>query len=447
MKSEGLDQIVIDTFAYYYEKVVSGETGSIPESDIRPLNPDETVNADELSRYSDSGKKAIKHTVMIVLNGGLGTSMGLQGPKSLIEAKNGKTFLDLKVSHAEDLDLRLCLMNSFNTHQATLDAIVKLKPSIEPIYFLQNKFPKILRDGLAPASWPQNPALEWNPPGHGDIYTALESTGTLRILQEKGIHYAFICNADNLGATVCESLLGYFAEENIPFMMEISQRGPLDTKGGHLARLHNGRLLLREISQCPKDDLETFQNIKYHQFFNANSIWVNLIALNRIIEKEQMIPLPVILNPKQLDPREDSSPPVYHIETAMGSAISMFERAKAVRVGGNRFIPVKTCNDLLVRRSDRFILTNENKIIPNPKTKLPEIYVNLDSKYYGKIDLFDQRFPEGVPSLSQCESLTIIGDVRFESNVKIIGNVTIRNDGLDQATIKKGEIINHSIAF
>ena len=75
------------------------------------------------------------------------------------------------------------------------------------------------------------------------------------------------------------------------------------------------------------------------------------------------------------------------------------------------------------------------------------ITVNLDPEYYGKIDLFDQRFPEETPSLSQCESLTIKGDVRFESNVKIIGNVTIRNDRSDQAVIKEGTIIDKDLSL
>ena len=32
---------------------------------------------------------------------------------------------------------------------------------------------------LAPASWPKNQELEWNPPGHGDIYTAMTTSGIL----------------------------------------------------------------------------------------------------------------------------------------------------------------------------------------------------------------------------------------------------------------------------
>jgi UTP--glucose-1-phosphate uridylyltransferase len=445
MENEGLDQLVIDTFAYYYEQIIRGETGYVRERDIRPINPDDVEDAEHLDHFFDAGKKALPHAVMIILNGGLGTSMGLQNPKSLIKAKNGKSFLEIKLAQAEHLGVSVCFMDSFNTHQATLEAISKNKPTLSPIHFLQNKFPKVLRDGLAPASWPQNPTLEWNPPGHGDIYTALQSTGTLEKLLDQDIRYAYICNSDNLGATLDESLLGYFVEGDIPFMMEISKRGPLDTKGGHLARLENDRLILREIAQCPKEDVDIFQDIKYHRFFNTNSIWIHLKALHRLIKQDGLVQLPMILNPKPLDPRNENSPPIYHIETAMGSAIFMFDNAKAVKVGKNRFLPVKTCNDLLARRSDRFLLGKDHKVILNPEIENLMITINLDPKYYGKIDLFDQRFPEGIPSLTQCESLTIKGDVRFESNVTIIGNVTIRNDGSDQAVIKERTIISDDL--
>lgn len=445
MKTEGLDQLVIDTFAYYYEKIVKGETGYVGEQDIHPINPEEVDDAQHLDHFFNAGKSAMPHAVMIILNGGLGTSMGLEVPKSLIDAKDGKSFLEIKLAHAEHLGVSVCFMDSFNTHEATLEAIEKINPAVSPIHFLQNKFPKILRDGLAPASWPQNPTLEWNPPGHGDIYTALHSTGTLENLLDQDIRYAYICNSDNLGATLDESLLGYFVQGKVPFMMEISQRGPLDKKGGHLACLEDDRLILREIAQCPKEDVATFQDIKYHRYFNTNSVWINLKALHRLIKQDGLVQLPMILNPKPLDPRNENSPPIYHIETAMGSAISMFDDAKAVRVGKNRFLPVKTCNDLLSRRSDRFLLGKDHKVILNPEIKNLMITINLDPKYYGKIDLFHQRFSEGVPSLSQCESLTIKGDVRFESNVTIIGNVTIRNDGSDQAVIKDGSIISDDI--
>jgi len=173
----------------------------------------------------------LSKTVRIVLNGGLGTSMGLVGPKSLLKVKHGRSFLEILLRQAERSNSRLALMNSFNTHTATLAALDTLKPSQPPLCFLQHKFPKILQGALAPVSWPANRELEWNPPGHGDVYAALYASGMLQKLLDEGVRHAFICNSDNLGAGIDEALLGYFAENRFPFMMEVAEKTPADEKG------------------------------------------------------------------------------------------------------------------------------------------------------------------------------------------------------------------------
>jgi UTP--glucose-1-phosphate uridylyltransferase len=316
-----------------------------------------------------------------------------------------------------------------------------------PQYFLQHKFPKILKSDYSAANYPPNPELEWNPPGHGEIYTALYTSGLLKKLISEGVQYALIANADNLGATLEPSLLGYFAEQNFPIMMEVAQRTPADMKGGHLARHTNGRLVLREIAQCPKEDYATFQDIDYHRFFNTNSIWLNLKALEALIHSNPVIQLPMILNPKTINPRDASSPAVYQIETAMGAAISLFDRAAAVKVPVERFCPVKKTQDLLALRSDCYMLTDTGGVAPSPQRRLGRIQIQLDTDYYGKIDDLDKRFSQGVPSLLECEALTIEGDVYFEENVAIKGSVHLRNIGTTPATIKAGTVIASDLTF
>ena len=248
MQKEGLQPLVIDTFAYYYNKLLTGETGLVYDREIKPVEASEIEDFKKLNKYAAAGQGALGHSVRIVLNGGLGTTMGLTGPKSLIEAKNGKTFLDIILKQAEYSGVQLALMNSFNTQDATRAALSKLKPSSTPLQFIQHKFPKILKQNLSPATWPQNPEQEWNPPGHGDVFTALNTSGMLKQLLENDIQYAFIHNLDNLGARMEKSLLGYFEEHGFSFMMEVAEKTPADIKGGHLARHHNGRLLLREAA-------------------------------------------------------------------------------------------------------------------------------------------------------------------------------------------------------
>jgi UTP--glucose-1-phosphate uridylyltransferase len=447
MAQADLEPLVMDTFAYYYRRVFDGDTGLVCEADIDPIAPGDLQGAEDLSAYAPAGKKALNHAVRVVLNGGLGTSMGLTRAKSLLVAKNDKSFLMIIIEQAKARGLKLCFMNSFNTHEDTVEEVMRICPDCAPLFFVQHKFPKILRQGLAPATWPQNPDLEWNPPGHGDVYSALYTSGLLQSFIDEGIYFALISNSDNLGGTLDETLLGYFSKTNLPFMMEVARRSPSDTKGGHLARHMNGRLVLREIAQCPEKDLKTFQDIGYHRYFNTNNIWVNLIFLKRLIEKTGIVRLPMILNPKTLDPRDEASPPVFQIETAMGSAISLFEGATAVMVPETRLLPVKTCNDLLAVRSDRFVLATGARLIPNPEITAKTFKAVLDPQYYGKIDLFNKRFPDGVPSLKACESLAIDGDVHFEKDVTIKGKVVIRNRQSLPAVIRAGTVVDRDLCF
>jgi len=448
MRVEGFPQIAINTFSQYYKQVVSGETGLIRDAEIRPVQPPEINEAKNLSALASSGKKAFSKVVRIVLNGGLGTSMGLSTTKSLLWVKNGKSFLEIIFKQVEQQNVRLALMNSFSTDRETREAISAMRTAVCPLIFLQHHFPKILKETLGPVSWPKNSALEWNPPGHGNVYTALWASGSLDELLKNGIEYAFISNSDNLGAVLDASLLGYFAENGFPFMMEVAERTPSDIKGGHLAiRKKDGQFILREAAQCPEEELTAFQDIQYYRYFNTNNIWVNLPFLNRFMQQAAVLSLPLILNEKTLDPRDPDSPRVFQIESAMGAAVSIFKGATAVLVQKSRMVPVKKCGDLLLVRSDRYLLTEDARIVSNPDCKTDRITIALDPRYYGKIDGFESRFESGIPSLLECESLTIRGDVRFEANVKIVGSVVIENRKSGQTTVKTGSVVSHDLVL
>ena len=451
MKKAGLPQVVINTFSHYYRNVQSGESGLICERDISPIAAGEIPKADQLAEYSETGKKHFASAVRITLNGGLGTSMGLLGAKSLLAVKNGKTFLDYIVNQAAFNGVALAFMNSFSTQAETLAALSKMRIAKSPITFLQHKYPKILKHSLKPTSWPQDPDKEWNPPGHGDVYLALYTSGILDKLIGSGIQYAFISNSDNLGANMDAALLGYFATQGAPFMMEVARKTNADKKGGHLARQTGGRLILRESAQCPPEELPAFQDIERYRYFNTNNIWVNLRFLKALIEEQEAIYLPMILNPKTLDPRDESSPAVFQVETAMGAAISLFEGATAVNVPRSRFFPVKTCSDLLAVRSDLFIDSVSGTLQLNPKRAeynlQDTVEIELDSRYYKHIDQFEKRFKFGVPSLVRCSSLTVSGDVTFGRDVAIVGRVSINNPHQTPVEVAPRSVIENDIVF
>ncbi|MBW1678301.1 MAG: UTP--glucose-1-phosphate uridylyltransferase, partial [Deltaproteobacteria bacterium] len=255
-------------------------------------------------------------------------------------------------------------------------------------------------------------------------------------------------NSDNLGAVMDETILGYFAENNFPFMMEVTDRTEADSKGGHLARLKNGRLTLREIAQCPEDEVEEFQDIHVYSYFNTNTIWVNLLALKALLDAHHnVIHLPMIRNPKTVDPKDDSTPHVYQLETAMGSAISIFDGATAIRVPRTRFAPVKKCQDLLALWSDCYVLTEDYYVIQNPRRRPDPLVTRLDSKYYKKIDQLKARFPHGAPSLLDCASFEVQGDVVFGKGVVVRGKVVIANRSDSQVAIADGNVIEKDLAF
>ena len=442
MTAEALPPIFIDTFAYYYEQLMAGATGLISESDIQPVCdlPDAELLPD---KYLLSGEEALARTAVIKLNGGLGTSMGLEQAKSLLVIKDDLTFLDIIARQSLKISVPLILMNSFATRDDSL-ALLQKYPDLWselPIDFLQHKAPKITQSDLTPVQWSDNPDLEWCPPGHGDIYTSLVTSGTLDALLEAGYEYAFVSNADNLGAVVDKSILGYFAAHQLPFMMEVADRTLMDRKGGHLARQADGRLVLREVAQCPQEDLAAFQDISHHKYFNTNNLWLHLPTLKQVmIERKYRLGLPMIRNAKTVDPRDPNSTPVYQIETAMGTAVSVFADAQAIRVPRSRFAPVKRTEDLLAVRSDAYTLTEDFHIVPSAYRQMRHFVINLDERYYKFVTDLDIHFPQGTPSLVNCTRFEVKGDFYFGRDVVCHGEVQLTNES-DEARFVGDEAI------
>jgi UTP--glucose-1-phosphate uridylyltransferase len=433
MRSDGVADAAIRAFEHYYRQLEAGETGLVPEASIEPAS--DLPDLDGLPSDARAEREALQKAIVLRLNGGLGTSMGLTGAKSLLEAKDGKSFLDviarqvLALRAEHDAQLPLVLMNSFSTREdslAALDAYEDLDAGL-PLDFLQNKEPKLLVEDLTPVEWPDDPSLEWCPPGHGDLYTALVTSGMLEALLERGFEYAFVANSDNLGAVLEPRILAWLRAERIPFLMEVTDRTEADRKGGHLARRReDGRLVLRETAQTPEEDLEALQDITRHRYVNTNNLWVDLRALDAAMrERDGVLGLPLIRNEKTVDPGDKSSPAVYQIETAMGAAIEVFEGARALRVPRTRFAPVKTTDDLLALRSDAFELTADARVVLAPGRESAP-YVALDSEYYKFLRDFEERFSGGPPSLVDCHRFEVEGDVHFGAGVVARGDVVVR---------------------
>jgi UTP--glucose-1-phosphate uridylyltransferase len=434
MRREGLPEEAVRSFSHAYATLREGVGATLPDRELQPVR--------DLPRASDlkiaANPDALAAAVIVKVNGGLGTSMGMAGPKCLIEARGGHSFLDILARQTLALRRRhgvrtpLVLMNSFRTRAESLAALERY-PELRgdlPLDFLQHREPRIRADTLQPVSWPQQPELEWCPPGHGDIYPALASSGMLGEMLERGYRYAFISNADNLGAVLDPRLLAWFAEQRLPFMMEVVVGTEADRKGGHIARRSDGRLVLRETAQTPPEEATSFRDFRRWRYYNTNNLWVDLQALADILHSGGgVMGLPLIVNAKRVVSADPASPEVIQLETAMGAAISTFDGAQAICVPRTRFVPVKTTDDLLVLRSDLYELTDEAELRRSPARRGELPFVDLDRRYYAAIEDFEERFPSGAPSLVECDRLVVRGDVTFGAGVVLRGAAEISADG------------------
>lgn len=435
MTQAGVGEAAVNVFRRYYIQLEAGETGLIHEAEIEPVG--ELPYLPGLPVPDDVARAAFARTVVIKLNGGLGTSMGMDRAKSLLPVKDGKTFLDIMVEQVlalraeHGVELPLVFMNSFRTRDDTLAALAghpELAVDGLPLDFMQSQEPKLRTDDLTPVDWAPDPTLEWCPPGHADVYPSLLHTGLLAALLARGYRWAFISNSDNLGAVADPVIAGWLQAESVPFALESCRRTPADRKGGHLAvRKADGRLVLRESAQTAPEDTAALQDLDRHRYCNSNNLWVDLAVLDeQLAATGGVLDLPLIRNVKTVDPSDASSPEVVQIESAMGSAVQAFAGARSILVDRDRFVPVKTTNDLLVLRSDAYELSAGSVLRKAPaRAGRDDPFVDLNPKVYKLLPAFEQRFPDGPPSLAEAGSLVVQGDVIFGAGVRVVGDVVV----------------------
>ncbi len=444
MTAAGVNDTAIRIFADYHRQLADGSTGLIGEETIDPIGEVERLDS-LVERPEDS--EAFARTVMVRLNGGLGTSMGLSKAKTLLPVRDGLTFLDiiarqiLAARRRYGVRLPLVLLHSFNTREDSLAALARYPdlpvPGL-PLDMVQSQEPKLRADDLMPVDWPANPSLEWCPPGHGDIYPTMLDSGILDQLIDAGFRYANVSNSDNLGAAPSAPLAGWFARSGAQFAAEITPRTPMDVKGGHVARRKaDGRLILRETAQTAPADMTYFTDPAVHPYASTNNLWFDLLALRDVLTaRHGVLGLPLIRNAKTVDPKDPSSTAVVQVESAMGAAIEVFERATAIVVPRSRFLPVKTTNELTLLRSDVYDWGDDDV----PRATVSPLPVVTLAEPYKKIENFEARLPYPL-SLRAAESLTVAGDWRFGRGVSVRGSVTLGPEGgsVADATILEGE--------
>ncbi|KAI0702985.1 UTP-glucose-1-phosphate uridylyltransferase [Cerioporus squamosus] len=382
------------------------------------------------AKLSSGSPENLNKLAVLKVNGGLGTSMGMTGAKSALEVKDDMTFLDLTVRQIEHLntthrvDVPLILMTSFNTHEDTLRIIKKYaNQQLRITTFNQSRYPRIFKETLLPCPRSaDDDKKNWYPPGHGDLYNALLHSGVLDQLLSEGKEYLFVSNSDNLGAVVDDKILQHMIDSQAEFIMEVTDKTKADIKGGTLID-YEGSIRLLEVAQVPNEHVEDFKSVRKFKIFNTNNLWINLRALKRIMESEGM-ELDIIVNPKTTDDGQA----VIQLETAAGDAIKHFNNAHGVNVPRSRFLPVKSCSDLLLIKSDIYSLEHGQLVI-NPQRMFETTPVIKLGDHFKKIQQFQKRFKK-IPKIIELDHLTVTGDVYFGRNVTLRGTViVVANEG------------------
>uniref|UniRef100_A0A8D3C115 UTP--glucose-1-phosphate uridylyltransferase n=1 Tax=Scophthalmus maximus TaxID=52904 RepID=A0A8D3C115_SCOMX len=417
-----------------------------PDDSIQPY---ETIRARGLP---DDIAASLNKLAVVKLNGGLGTSMGCRGPKSLISVRSENTFLDLTVQQIEHLnktfnaDVPLVLMNSFNTDDDTKKILQKYKHHRVKIHtFNQSRYPRINKESLLPIAKTMGTSSEgaeaWYPPGHGDVYASFSNSGLLDRLLAEGKEYIFVSNIDNLGATVDLFILNHLmsqpADKRCEFIMEVTDKTRADVKGGTLIQ-YEDHLRLLEIAQVPKAHVDEFKSVTKFKIFNTNNLWISLLAVRRLQQQNQL-DLEIIVNPKTLDGGLN----VFQLETAVGAAIKSFNNAMGVNVPRSRFLPVKTSSDLLLVMSNLYSL-DAGSLTMSKRREFPSTpHVKLGSSFT-KVQEFLSRF-ENIPDMLELDHLTVSGDVTFGKNVSLKGTVIIIANHGDRIDIPAGAMLENKI--
>jgi len=374
----------------------------------------------------DATAALLAKIVCVKLSGGLGTSMACAFPKALIEVRDDTTLLDLCVRQLVHYNTRfganvpLALMTSFHTRRALAANLAYYRSKLDIHTFEQSAQPRIDAETHSPLPDPQlSDAIDpsqWYPPGHGEFYESFARSGLLAAFIAQGREWAFVSNIDNPGAQPDPRILAHIQEEmaSCDFCAEVTPKTLSDVKGGVFIRV-DGQIRLIESAQIPESLKADFKGNSAFKYFNTNNLWINLRALKSLVDNDQ-ISTDVISNIKRLP----NNRRIVQLESAISSAARVFAAPACLAVSRDRFMPIKTCDDLLPLLSG-LVRIDPRGFCALTTAALPLIKLG---QHFASLREFGERMG-AAPELTGLTHLTVAGRVRFGRGVRLRGNVII----------------------
>ncbi|KAL9437861.1 hypothetical protein AB3S75_023685 [Citrus x aurantiifolia] len=358
-------------------------------------------------------KKLLDKLVVVKFNGALGTNMGFSGPKSAIEVKNNLTPLDLMVDQVESLNSKygcnvpLLLMDTAETQdhvQKVLEKYSNSKVDIHSLSLSQQPHEKSFeghsrKDKLYPSS------------DHSVVFLSLMKSGTLDLLLVQGKEYALVVDSDNVAAVADPKIFNHLIQNQIEYCMEVAPVPSIDLRNS-LINLRPGKFQLVDITQNP-----TKQSGGKFKFINTRSMWVNLRAIKRLIDTDEL-KIENFSSSKEVNDDQ-----IISRGTGADSAIQFFDHTIGINVAQSRYLPVNSTSDLFLLQSDLYT-ADEGILVQNPARDNPANPSIELGPEFEKVNDFQSRF-KSIPSIINLDSLKVEGDVWFGAGITLKGKVSI----------------------
>ena len=320
---ERLRALVADGTLSEESNYVRGHVEPLPSEALVPLD---RALVHEGQEAIDRGEVAAA-----VLNGGMATRFGGL-VKGIVEAVDGRSFLEWKLLDAQRAGVAMVVMNSFATDEATREFVSGLEVP-PPLFFTQSVSLRLNPDG----SLFEDDTGTTSPyaPGHGDFVPSLRREGVLDELRAQGVRLLLLSNVDNLAARVDPAVVGAHLAGGRPVTLEVTEKAPGDTGGA--PALVDGRPMAVEGFRFPPG----FDQSRI-PVFATNCFVFELDALDREYDLTWLYV-----------EKEVSGRPAIQLEQLVNE-VTRFQPTTFLQVPRSgpqgRFFPVKTPADLAASR-------------------------------------------------------------------------------------------------